>query len=341
MRTSSSPLPAAATDGHSASITPDVARQAVTWLVEWQMAGPDAGIEQAILDWRAQDPSHERAWRHIESVNARLGGLASPLGSALAQAALTQPATHGRRQAIKLLTFALLAGGAAFAARDRAPWQTWLADVRSATGERRTLQLADGSRLQLNSNSAVNIVFSENIRQLHLIRGEILVDTGRDEAARQVRGFRVDTPHGRLAPIGTRFSVRLYDDRTRLDVFAGAVAIQWSGDDGHALTIDAGYSAEFADHAVLANGSADESRVAWQDNMLVASQMRLTDFIAELDRHRPGHLNCDPAVANLRLSGSYPLANPDRILDALRSTLPVEIHYLTRYWATIRAARPS
>ena len=73
--------------------------------------------------------------------------------------------------------------------------------------------------------------------------------------------------------------------------------------------------------------------------MLVASGMRLDRFLAELGRHRPGLLHCDPAIAGLRVSGTYPLADTDRVLDMLRTTLPVEIRFMTRYWATVRPAR--
>ncbi len=340
--------PSRATDGvlsvdgiksEPSDISPDVARQAVTWLVELQAAAPGSGIEQAIGDWRARDPAHNAAWLHIEAVNARLGGLASPLGSALAQTALSRPASHGRRQAIKLLSGALFASGALLAAHQHTSWSVWQADVRSATGQRQQLQLADGSRLWLNSETAVNMVFSAKTRQVQLLRGEILIDTGRDEAYLPARRFLVTTPHGELTPIGTRFAVRLHENRTRLDVFAGAVQIRPAGE-GSVLTLNAGQNAAFSTQVIFDIDSTDEDRVAWQDGMLVASQMRLADFIAELDRYRPGRLHCDPAVAELRLSGSYPLAEPERILDALRSTLPVEIHYLTRYWVTVIPARP-
>jgi transmembrane sensor len=41
----------------------------------------------------------------------------------------------------------------------------------------------------------------------------------------------------------------------------------------------------------------------------------------------------------LRLSGTYPLADTDRVLDTLTRILPVEVVFITRYWATVRAAR--
>lgn len=63
--------------------------------------------------------------------------------------------------------------------------------------------------------------------------------------------------------------------------------------------------------------------------------MRLADFLTELARHRPGRIDCDPAVAEQRVSGSYPLVDTDRILEILQSTLPVRVLYFTRYWVRV------
>ena len=79
--------------------------------------------------------------------------------------------------------------------------------------------------------------------------------------------------------------------------------------------------------------------IAWTEGMIIANGMRLHDFLAELARYRRGRLSCDPAIANLRVSGTYPLADTDLVLTTLPSTLPVEIHFLTRYWVTIRAVQ--
>lgn len=322
-----------------ADISPRVAEQAVTWLVDLQAAAPDSSLHQDFLRWRQADPAHEHAWQRIEAVNARLGGLASPLGSAISRAALAPPRSNKRRQAIKLIALTLFAGGATLATRERTPWQAWLADLRTRSGERRKLVLADGTHLALNSDSAVDISFTANARRLRLLRGEILVSTGKDDGVALPRPFSVVTPHGQLAPLGTRFSVRLHDTHTRLDVYEGAVEVLPAGPAPHRRVVDAGHGADFTAGAIGETDPADDNRIAWQDGMLIASRMRLADFLAELDRHRPGHLGCDPQVADLRLTGTYPLDDPERILDALHATLPVEIHYFTRYWVSVRAAR--
>jgi len=65
--------------------------------------------------------------------------------------------------------------------------------------------------------------------------------------------------------------------------------------------------------------------------------MRLADFLAELGRYRRGQLNCDPKVADLLISGTYPVDDSERVLDLLAVSLPVRIKRFTRYWVTVEA----
>ncbi len=65
--------------------------------------------------------------------------------------------------------------------------------------------------------------------------------------------------------------------------------------------------------------------------------MRLADFLAEVSRYRNGRLACSEAIADLRLSGVYRLDDTDKLLELLTRTLPVEVHYRTRWWVTVQA----
>ena len=80
---------------------------------------------------------------------------------------------------------------------------------------------------------------------------------------------------------------------------------------------------------------ANLADTAWIDGFIVAERMRLGDFIQELSRHVPGLLRCDPAVADLRLTGSYPLQDPEQIFSMLEQSLPVTVQRRTRYWTTL------
>lgn len=318
-------------------ILPDVARTAVEWLVTLQGDDADEATHAAWRHWLGQHPDHARAWAHIDAVNARLRGVASPLASAVARAALTPGRPSTRRQTMRALAVLCVTGTAAWATLDRTPLQGWLADTHTAVGERRLITLEDGTRVHLNTDTAIDIAFTAAERRVTLLRGEIHVETAADRAE-VPRPFTVVTRDAMLHPLGTRFAVRHLPDAGWIGVTEGAVAVRPANDATAMRVIAAGQAARFTDIRVDAPSPVTDADIAWLDGMLVAANMRLADFLAEIDRYRPGRLRCDPAVADLRVSGTFPLADTDRILDALRGTLPVRIHFLTRYWTTVLPA---
>jgi transmembrane sensor len=315
--------------------------RAVEWWMELQ-SGKDTRAQQfALAHWRAEHPDHELAWRHICNVSGRFRSLADASGdadgTAAARSALTRTGSARRRASVKVLATLLFTGGAGWMASEHVPWRAWSADVRTALGERRSITLADGTRVTLNTDSAIDIRIDRNERRVRLIEGEIMVATAHRDGER--RPFIVETRQGSLQPLGTRFAVRQQSGLCRLDVFEGAVRISPRDAPLLAPVVRAGQRASFTRDAVSAPETISENDAAWMDGLIVAGGMRLGDFIEELGRYRAGHVSCDPAVAGLRLSGTYPLADTDRVLDTLTRILPVEVVFITRYWATVRAAR--
>ncbi|MNT75259.1 fec operon regulator FecR [compost metagenome] len=70
--------------------------------------------------------------------------------------------------------------------------------------------------------------------------------------------------------------------------------------------------------------------------MLLADNLPLSDFVTELARYRRGLLRCDPAIASLRVSGTFPVGNPRQALAMLEATYPVDIaSRLGGYWITV------
>ncbi|EPM66496.1 regulatory protein, partial [Pseudomonas syringae pv. actinidiae ICMP 18886] len=106
---------------------------------------------------------------------------------------------------------------------------------------------------------------------------------------------------------------------------------------GPGLMLRASQQVTFSSDAWDSVRTVDASSGAWADGMLVASRMKLSNFLAELGRYRRGRLNCDANVANLLISGSYPLADSERILDMLQLALPVRVQRFTRYWVNVQA----
>lgn len=326
-------------DAAQPPIPPAVARRAVAWWVDLQADAADEALRQRWQRWLARDDLHRLAWARLEAVGARLnqrvhGDLAEVPGAAALVKGTLAGAAGARRRAIRgSLGGALLAalgGGAAWALHDDPALRARLADLGTGVGERRRLVLADGTRLALNSGSAVDVRFGPAERRLVLRRGEVLLDTGPDP---QGRPFVLQTAAGDLRPQGTRWRVREHGAQVEVAVHAGAVDVHPRV--GTVQRLQAGQQARFDVHGIGPARPADTDLAAWADDMLVASGMRLDAFLAEVGRHRRGRLDCTPQAAALRVSGSYPLADPDRLLAMLPVVLPVRAVWRTRWWLTL------
>lgn len=308
-----------------------IVAEAADWLVRLEEGALGQVEQQRLATWRGQSPEHERAWQAamelkglIDSVPDRLG--ASVLGR-------QRP---DRRTLLKSLAVLMVAAPAWMAYR-RLPWQAWSADYRTAAGEQQPLTLPDGSRLLLNTATAVDVAFDATTRHLLLHQGEILVETAPDPAAIR-RPFIVQTSQGRIRALGTRFTVRQAcggpDTRIRVVVLDQAVAIRPAQVDG-ATCLEAGQQADFSRTRAPVPAPAPRGEPAWTRGRIVADRMRLGDFVAELARYRPGILRCDPAVADLYISGVFQIRDTDQVLNLVAETLPVQVSRVTGYWVTL------
>jgi transmembrane sensor len=300
---------------------------AARWYVDLRGEVPDEAVREAHRRWLERDPRHVQAWERLARLQDKLGQL-SP---AVARPTLAS-ARAKRRDVLKVLSILLMAGGAGTLAWNTTPLPALMADQRTGTGERRRLRLDDGSQLQLNTATAVDIRYSADLREVRLLQGEIQIETARDALARP---FVVHTAEGSIRALGTRFVVRQDAEQTLVSVQEHAVEVRSVDLIGPAVRVDAGQQVSFRRDTVGAVQRATAQSDAWTRDMLVVNDWRLEDFVRELQRYRPGHLGCDPAVAALRISGAFHLASTDTILDNLTSTLPVRIRRFSRYWASV------
>ncbi|MEX5556448.1 FecR domain-containing protein [Pseudomonas rhodesiae] len=309
------------------NISSHVADQAVHWLLEMQQGTLTPRQQAAWQQWLNAHSEHQRAWEHIQRVNQRLRGMPSPL----AHATLTAP-TSSRRQALKLLLLLGAGSAAAWGLRRQHILPPLTADYRSPVGQRRQVQLADGSQLQLNTGSAVNVHFDGEQRLVRLLEGEILLSANAGSSALQVL-----TGQGLLSSQAARVNVRQFNDHTQVAVLKGRVEVMPNTYSGLPLVVEAARQVNFTRKGWDTPRATDANSGAWAEGMLMAAHMRLEDFLDELGRYRRGQLNCDPQVANLLISGSYPLDDSERILDLLEISLPVKVRRFTRYWVTVQA----
>lgn len=309
-------------------------KEAADWAMLFRYGTPGETEHAAFATWRQRSQAHEVAWARAQGVFEMFGQVPDGAGKATLKAL-----THhqGRRRSLRTLGALLVGAPAAWLAWRQIPWQEWRADVATTTGERKTLALPDGSQLVLNTASAVDIAFTPKARRIRLLAGEILIATQADPAPTP-RPFLVDTPQGVVRALGTRFSVRCLDDAgCRVAVFDKAVEIRALN--GETRILNAGEGADFGMAGIAPSLVVDRGAALWERGMLLVKDMRLADVLAEMARHRRGALRCDPAVADLRVSGAISLDDTDAGLALLERSLPLRVERLTRYWVTV-TARP-
>nr|WP_143710593.1 FecR domain-containing protein [Janthinobacterium sp. Marseille] len=323
----------------AAAIPQEVRKRAAEWLVELQADTVTDDTRKQWQRWRDAHPDHLRAWQKIEAFGEKLQTLSSPL----AHAALTTPGSAGRRQAIKTLAIMLFAGGTTWLVEEQLPWRQWSADRRTGVGERATITLADGTLLELNAETSVDIHYSDTQRIVRLLSGDIMITTAHDPrqaSGGKARPFLVETRQGSIRALGTQFSVQQRNEQrggaSKVSVFEGAVEIR-PNLKGEARILQAGQQTSFTADGFSAIEAVDEAVTAWRQGMIVAQDLPLRDFLKELGNYRPGHIDCDDKIAQLPVTGTYPLKDTDKVLDMLQTTLPLQVRFVTRYWVTLHA----
>ncbi|MES2821105.1 MAG: FecR domain-containing protein [Pseudomonadota bacterium] len=305
----------------------DTLEQAAHWFAVLQDDELSGAERDGWQRWIATSEQNRRAWARVEQIDRQFRGL-----PATAARNALQPGGQSRRQLFKGLAGLALAAPLGWSTWNLLPAGLGRADLRSAVGEVRESRLPDGGRLWLNTASAVQLDYSPTQRRVRLLAGEIHIQTAAD-----ARPFSVQTPAGDAMPLGTRFSVRLEADATRVAVSAGRVAVVPRLQASGRQVIETGQALRFDARQVTRAQPRAEGEAAWRTGMLVADNLPLGDFLDELARYRHGVIRYDPQAARLPLLGAYPLGDTDRILDALADTLPVTVTRVTPWWVTVTA----
>ncbi|MGY2439893.1 FecR domain-containing protein [Pseudomonas sp. SDO52101_S400] len=305
--------------------------EAAQWMALLQ-SGDVSLQERAAFDaWRTADPRHQQIIEQMGGGlnllrHSNLRGL--PRESVLHS--LNAPSGSRRRfisGSLGVLGIAVLAG----LLGRRYGWLPEAGELSTGTGERRQFTLEDGSALTLNARSRVVPRFDSVERLLALRSGELLVDVAKNLA----RPFVVETDHGRMRALGTKFLVQRGEDSTRLVMLHSQVEVVTAG--GARQLVEAGESLLFNGQEILALERSKGQESAWVQGRLEVRDRPLSEVIDSLRSYRRGILHLSPEVAGLRLSGLYPLDDSDRTLQLLERSLPIRVTWHNPYWVSIEA----
>ncbi|MCU1717789.1 FecR family protein [Pseudomonas sp. 5P_3.1_Bac2] len=299
--------------------------------IEWQLcldSGTASAAErEAFNQWLCAHPEHSRVWQQLNGVDLRLACAAT---APARQALLHNARQQGQRRIGTVLGFVFSAGLVLALFNQYRELGDYFSNEYTAYGEQRQLRLSDQTQVRLNSASAVDIEFDAEERRLYLRSGEILVETAHGDS----RPFIVRTAQGRLQALGTRFLVRREGDATRLIVLQSAVAAT-PAQSAEQQVINQGQQVLMQRQQLGRIQTAAPGAEAWSKGMLVADNLPLAELLDQLGQYQQGYLGVDPQVANLRISGSFPLYDTDKALAALPASLPVRIQRVGSWWQRV------
>lgn len=313
--------------------------QAIEWQLLQSSGQATSNDKRRMAAWLAEHPDNARAWRQLGELDQQLHAASGQTVRRL----LMQPRKALRKQATTLLSLAVLIGISLSCWHQYKPVAGLWSDYATATGERRKITLPDNSVIYLNTRSAIDVAFDDTHRTIKLRSGEIHVETAHGNP-KENRPFVVETRDGSLRALGTQFIVRTIEEGgTLLTVTQSAVLAKPTQCPAElisacaaGLRVNAGKSVMVYPDHLSAPGPSDSNADAWKDGMLAVNNARLDDVVREISRYRLGTITVDPAIANLRVSGTFPLADTDYALSTLVAVLPVDIHQRTPLWISLK-----
>lgn len=314
---------------HPSKISPQVLDAAADWLVLLHSGEMTDIQQQQFEQWKLEKKEHALAIQQIEKFTYSLTGLAERFPSeSLVQSNQKFNVSTKRNMLLGLTGFFML-GFCAYLL----PWAKWQSDYHTEIGEIKTIPLDDGSQLILASDSYIQVNFSQQLRQIKLIEGEIYIHTAKDS---QHRPFMVETQNGSVEALGTQFTVRQEQhEQTKVKVYQHAVAIQPKVSLQRQI-LQQGQRAFFNSHQISKPTALENDRPYWTQHLLVVEQWPLQKVLYELYRYQKGTYLIDPELKDIRISGVFSLKNTQQSLETLAYTHQLELTYYSPYLLKIK-----
>ncbi len=283
-----------------------IREEAIDWLMKVEAAPEDPAVRAGLAAWRARSAAHEAAYRRVARMWRLAGDLPAEALAARHPRVRRPLALGGLAAALAACVLFVLAPTVLLHLR---------ADHVSGVGETRALPLADGSRLHLDTESAVTVRFTPARREVGLLAGRAFFEVADDAG----RPFVVDAGGLRVTVTGTAFAVGAVGDTVSLAVRSGTVTARADGAAADAVRLRAG------DRLTLARetGAVTRSQIrpsdvaAWREGQLVVDGMPLSAVADEIGRYHRGLILIAGGDLDRRpVTGIFSLRDPVAALDA-------------------------
>lgn len=307
--------------------------QAAAWFSRRSGGGLSADEQHKLDAWLAADPAHERAFADLDLIWADFDQLERP---ALHRGNVTPLRPRKRWMPPALAASVVLVG--ALLALSQGVFMakpTQELSLFSVPGEQKQVTLDDGTRIDLNVDTRLQVRLYEDRREVELIAGEAFFAVAPDAE----RPFDVIAGEGRVRVVGTRFGVRRSNEHLAVAVESGKVAVQpEAGHQQAMLGAGDGLDYDYRSGTLQQRRLGNEEIASWRQGQLIFRDRPLAQLLDELSHYRPAPVElADASLAERRVSGSVNIARPDAFLVALPQLLPVQVEYLAGGVAVVHA----
>ncbi len=314
--------------------------EAASWVVRLASDQRTRGEIEAFEAWCAQDPrnpddyvDHALLWNGVaaladnDTARARLGVAKKEPARVLA--------FPSRRRMLEGLALAAAASAAYFVAPGllSGGGETYATGI----GEQRRIILADGSRIMLNTDSALRVDLGEIERRLFLERGQAFFQVAADPS----RPFRVFVGNDEVRAVGTAFEIWRSGTGARVTLEEGVVAIYRGrgmaelprpaarprAGPAPAALLEAGQQVELQPNLRLAAREVDVATTqAWRSGRMILDDVPLDEVVRDINRYGGRQIVLgDPRIRPMRLSGVFHTSQPEALVDGISAALPVRL----------------
>lgn len=286
--------------------------------------------------WCNADPLHRAAFEQLQTIVATLRHDRSRADvRALRDEALRVTGTHRRR---RMAWVAAVAGVAVLGVSLTVRFAG--AEIyATGTAERSTFTLADGSTVELNAQSRIQVHYSESRRRVELIKGQVLFNVAKNVN----RPFIVRAGNRNIVAIGTQFDVRLDAGSVQVTLIEGKVRIeQQAAQPKDAILLTPGKQLLARSGRDTSIRNIDVAKVAgWHDGRIFLDDLPLTEAVAEMNKHSAVQITVDdPELAQWRVSGMFKAGEQETFVTALEDYFPIAVQHRGSQEIGLTARRP-
>lgn len=280
--------------------------QAAAWFLRMQEGDCNDAERQEFENWLAANTAHRneyqqyvQLWRNLDQVNG-----------------VTITSRRRKERASIVLVVLVTMLGAL-------QWISGREEIFiTALGEQQHIVLADGTTVDMNTNTKLRVALSGFTRKVTLDQGEALFNV----AHSALRPFEVHAGGGTLRDIGTSFNVIRENEKTNIKVLEGEVQVSLDNPGSTAAVIlHGGEQLAYSARELSAKFAVDaREATAWRDGRVIFRDTPLADVINQINRYHPRQIAlADTELGNLKVSGEFNTFDREGLIQALKIRFPL------------------